>query len=514
VVTYELHIRELGFDPAPCVVADAFMYADGRRIVQFTDMSLQLAGASRASLAELWRRQRAPGAVPAQARRTHGAAAAQPARKHAPAVFDAARILEFSIGRPSRAYGERYAIFDEKRRIARLPGPPYLFLDRITHVAAAPWELRPDGVIEAEYDVPPDAWYFAANRQPAMPFCILLEIALQPCGWLAAYLGSALCSDADLRFRNLGGRATPHADVLPDAGTLRTRVRITDVSEAGGMLIEKFDFEVLGRDGPVYTGDTYFGFFSDAALAQQVGLRGAAARDYTPSQSDAARGLLVSLPAAAGRPWAEIPESLGAGVWPGAVATAAGLAPRGGVALRGAGDAQRAALAAALRDESARSSGARLPARALLMLDGIDLYIPDGGPHGLGYVRGFKTIDPDEWYFKAHFYQDPVCPGSLGCEAFLQLLKAAALERWPRLAATHRFEPITRGVRHEWIYRGQIVPKNRRVVVSAVITSVTDGPSPGLTAQGFVRVDGVYIYELVDFGVRLVPVEHGAARER
>ncbi len=35
-------------------------------------------------------------------------------------------------------------------------------------------------------------WYFAANRQATMPFAVLLEIALQPCGWLAAYLGSAL----------------------------------------------------------------------------------------------------------------------------------------------------------------------------------------------------------------------------------------------------------------------------------------------------------------------------------
>lgn len=580
VVTYELHIRELGFEPAPYAIADAFMYADGRRIVQFTDMSLQLAGASRASLAELWRGRSRTAALAEVQRTAAGAEVPHPVGRRAvcgglgtgdagrpdallqssqpstptntespagvphpdaiqprtgrgtpveskataalsqstanqlTAVFDAASILEFSIGRPSRAYGDRYAIFDEKRRIARLPGPPYLFLDRITHVAAAPWEVRAGGVIEAEYDVPPDAWYFTANRQPAMPFCILLEIALQPCGWLAAYLGSALCSDTDLRFRNLGGRATPHADVLPDAGMLRTRVRITDVSEAGGMLIEKFDFEVLGRDGPVYSGDTYFGFFSDAALAQQVGIRGAAARDFIPQRADAARGLLVPLPAAAGRPWPEIPESLGGGVWPTQIAAAAGLEPRGGVLLRGAGDPQREALAAALRDEHARAGGARLPARALLMLDEIDLYIPDGGPHGLGYVRGFKTIDPNEWYFKAHFYQDPVCPGSLGCEAFLQLLKAAALERWPRLAATHRFEPVTLGRPHEWVYRGQIVPRNRRVEVSAVITEVTDGPSPGLTARGFVRVDGVYIYELMDFGVRLVPDERRTARKR
>ena len=49
-----------------------------------------------------------------------------------------------------------------------------------------------------------------------MPFAVLLEIALQPCGWLAAYLGSALTSDADLSFRNLGGRAVQRRRVTPD----------------------------------------------------------------------------------------------------------------------------------------------------------------------------------------------------------------------------------------------------------------------------------------------------------
>ena len=68
---------------------------------------------------------------------------------------------------------------------------------------------------EVEYDVPPDAWYFAADRQERMPFAVLLEVALQPCGWLAAYMGSALTSDEDLRFRNLGGSAVQLEAVTP-----------------------------------------------------------------------------------------------------------------------------------------------------------------------------------------------------------------------------------------------------------------------------------------------------------
>jgi hypothetical protein len=53
-----------------------------------------------------------------------------------------------------------------------------------------------------------------------MPFAVLLETALQPCGWLAAYVGSALTSEIDLSFRNLGGEAQRQELVRPDAGTL------------------------------------------------------------------------------------------------------------------------------------------------------------------------------------------------------------------------------------------------------------------------------------------------------
>ena len=37
-------------------------------------------------------------------------------------------------------------------------------------------------------------------------------------------------------------------------------------------------------------------------------------------------------------------------------------------------------------------------------------------------MRAEKAIVADQWFFKAHFYQDPVQPGSLGLEALLQAL--------------------------------------------------------------------------------------------
>jgi len=120
-------------------------------------------------------------------------------------------------------------------------------------------------------------------------------------------------------------------------------------------------------------------------------------------------------------------------------------------------------------------------------------------------VRGVKTVDVNEWFFQAHFYEDPVCPGSLGLESFFQLMKFAALDRWGHLADTHRFEMVTDDP-HEWVYRGQIIQKNRRVEVDAVITHVEESPCPALWAEGYLKVDGLFIYQMKNFGLRLVAV--------
>ncbi len=54
----------------------------------------------------------------------------------------------------------------------------------------------------------------------------------------------------------------------------------------------------------------------------------------------------------------------------------------------------------------------RLPEAMLCMLDRITAFEPTGGLKGLGYGRAEKTVKPGEWSFKAHFFQDPVQPGS------------------------------------------------------------------------------------------------------
>jgi 3-hydroxymyristoyl/3-hydroxydecanoyl-(acyl carrier protein) dehydratase len=341
-VTYEVSIKEIGYRPEPYVIVDAIMFADGKPIVEITDMTLRMTGLDRPRLEAIW------------------------AKEHRPALYDTSRILAFAVGKPSEAFGDPYRIFDEGRTIARLPGPPYQFLDRVVEVAGEPWQMVAGARAVAEYDVPADAWYFDADRQEVMPFAVLLEAALQPCGWLAAYVGSALTSEVDLSFRNLGGSAVQLLPVGREIGTLVTEAVLTKVSKSGGMIIQQFDITMTDGRELVYQGETTFGFFSKQALANQVGIRDALLWDETEGDPEA-----FDFPAAAPFPddrWA--------------------------------------------------------------MIDRVEEYHPTGGPHGLGFIKGTKTVDPTEWFFAAHFYQDPVCPGSLGLESFQQLLKVVAWKRW------------------------------------------------------------------------------------
>lgn len=439
-VTYEVVLKELGYRPEPYVLADALMYADGKPIVEITNMSLRYAGVTREGLHQIWAQR----PVPARRGRRGeeevapvAAAAARSAPK--PALYDYDRILAFAIGKPSVAFGPPYEVFDSKRRIARLPGPPYQFLDRITEVRGEPFKMVAGGLAEAQYDVPAEAWYFAENRQGDMPFAVLLEIALQPCGWLAAYAGSALTSELDLSFRNLGGTGTQLVAVHPGTGTLTTRVNLTRVSSSAGMIIQWFDFEVRSAAGLIYQGDTYFGFFPQAALARQEGLQNPKLHQLDPAEQTLSRTLAYP------------------------------------VAPPFAGDPLR-------------------------MVDQITAFLPAGGPHRLGFIRGTKRVQPEEWFFKAHFYQDPVVPGSLGLESFLQLLKFVAVERWGHAEGT-RWTAVALGQRHEWTYRGQIVPSDRWVTVEVVVTAVEE-ETHLLKADGYLSVDGRVIYGLKDFTVR------------
>ena len=368
--------------------------------------------------------------------------------------FDYASLIACAWGRPSDAFGPMYARFDGPGRVPRLPGPPYHFMSRVVATEGPIGEMQVGSKVDVEYDIPEDVWYLAENGSRTMPFCVLLEAALQPCGWLASYIGSALTVDDEVSFRNLDGTGNLLAELFEDSGVLRTHVELTNVSQSSGMIIVSFDVKCRLGDRLVYDMNTVFGFFPPESLSleNQVG------QPTTDEQ----------------RQWLVEPSDFD-------------------VDLTGEPDRYFAG-SLCLGNERLR------------MLDRVTGFWPTGGTEGLGRLRGERGIDADDWYFKAHFFQDPVQPGSLGIEAMLQLLQFYMLETgMAEGIADARFEPITVGRPHTWKYRGQVVPRNELVHVTADITELgSDEAGPFVTANVSLWCDGIRIYSADPLGMRIV----------
>ena len=366
-------------------------------------------------------------------------------------------LLACAWGKPSEAFGPMYARFDGPTTVPRLPGPPYHFMSRITRVEGPIGGFEAGAEVEVEYDIPPDAWYFEDNASATMPFCVLLEAALQPCGWLASYVGSALRPKGEVFFRNLDGTGTLLAELPPNAGTLRTAVKLTRVASSGGMIIESFEVECFLDDVRVYEMDTVFGFFPGSALDAQRGL------PVSPEDQEAFDGPCE-------RPVIDLSQGEAAPFF------------------------------------SAPLGQARMPEPGLLMLDRVTGAWPEGGAHGLGRYRGEKDVSPSEWFFRAHFYQDPVQPGSLGIEALIQLLQVAMLDKGLAEGIEEpRFEPLALEKALTWKYRGQVRTHNQLITSVLDVTEIGhDEAGPWMTARASLWVDGMRIYEANQLGMRIV----------
>jgi len=372
-------------------------------------------------------------------------------------TFDYASLLACAWGKPSAAFGPMYERFDSPTRVARLPGPPYHFMSRVPSIDGEIGALKTGQVVDVEYDIPESVWYFDENGQKTMPFCVLLEAALQPCGWLASYVGSALTTDQELFFRNLDGTGTLKAELTPGCGTLRTRTKITNISQSAGMIIESFDVECYLGDTLVYDLKTVFGFFPNKALQNQKGL----------DTTDAQRALLT--------------------------------------------ETCDQSVDLTLRPERYSSGSCKLARDGLLMIDRVTGIWPEGGEKELGRYRSEKDIDPDAWFFKAHFFQDPVQPGSLGIEAMIQLLQFAMLEQdMDEGFARPQFESLALEHAMTWKYRGQVKPHNNMMQATLDITETGhDARGVYALAKASLWVDGKRIYEASNIGMRIIEAPEG-----
>ena len=435
-VIYELYVREVDDGDKPHLIADVLGWVDGRK--SFLGQRLGLELVPDWPLSTLIR--------PEDMKRHAG----QLAKDADGFVFDYRSLLACAWGKPSEAFGRMYEPFDNHRRVARLPAPPYHFMSRVTRLEGGVGSFEAGMRIEVEYDVPPDAWYFEENGNRTMPFAVLLEAALQPCGWTASALGSALTVDGDLMFRNLDGTGNVLKEIGPDSGVLRTLVEATRISSASGMIIEGFRVECFVRSEKVFDMDTVFGFFPASAFEDQAGLPVSASE----------------------REWLERPSDR-------------------------------------VFEVKDYDMPARLANRRLRMIDRVSGYFPSGGEACLGVLRGERDVCASDWFFKAHFFQDPVQPGSLGLEGMLQALQLLMLERgMAKGLKAPRFQAIATGIPLTWKYRGQITPECSRVTTVVELREVgVDEAGPYAIARASLWVDKKRIYSADNLGMRILSEE-------
>ncbi|GIF63896.1 type I polyketide synthase [Asanoa ishikariensis] len=440
-LTYEVFVSEVSAGPYPTVVADVLVTVDGVKALHVNDCAVRLVPDWPL---EHWRQLGPPTvartAEPVPLHRLGGLAGhrdAGPVAEVAGLSLGYASLLACAWGKPTDGLGPMAEAFLGARRGPRLPGPPYHFMSRIAAVDGPYQGMAVGSAVTAEYDVPDEVWYFAENAAPTMPAAVLMEVALQPCGWLGCYVGSPTQIDAELLFRNLDGDLRVLREVRPGTRRIRTRAELTDVSRAAGMIIESFRIECHADGEPLLRGTAVFGYFLTTAFAEQPGL--------PPSRAELER------------------------------------------------------LTEPCENAPALSGQA---GSMLMMLDRITGYWPEGGAAGLGRVRAEKDVDPDEWFFKAHFFQDPVMPGSLGVEAACQLLQWYVAERGIGADLPGaRFEPVAVDEPLTWTYRGQVVPTDRLVTVELEILEIRDRT---VFATAWLWIDGRRIYRIARLGARMV----------
>ncbi|SDF78987.1 PfaB family protein [Mucilaginibacter pineti] len=446
-VTYELFIAGITLDPVPTMHAHVLTTVDGTKAFLCENLGLQLIPdwPINTLLAEL------------------GLSDANlPSADYKGFKLDHLSLLNCALGNPSDAFGEDFNHYTGLIRSPRLPRPPYHFMTRIVSLHALPGGYKDKPSVTAEYDISQSVWYFNENGRATMPYAVLMEVALQPCGWLSTFTCQYDIKGKDLLFRNLDGEAIQHREITPADKTILTHTELSGVSIMGEIIIVKFEVTSTSFGEPVFTMKTVFGFFDPESMKTQKGLPQSAQEQENYHAAANYETSLHSFPA-----------------------------------------------------KFFLNSSARLPASKLLMIDRLVRFDPIGGQYGKGYIRAQKDVNKNEWFFKAHFFQDPVQPGSLGIEAILQVMQAYLLDQGLHLGITDPvFEPVLIKETTEWHYRGQVTPENELISADFDVESVIKEENYViLTGYGRLWVDGLKIYSAPRIGMKVYAASTPVSRK-
>lgn len=182
------------------------------------------------------------------------------------------QLREFGVGSIEKCFGPDFAILDQ-RKSPRIPNGDLLMMDRIVSINGNRGSLKPPASIVSEFDVPDNTWFLEENEYSGIPFSLLMEIALQPCGILSAYLGTSLELPAENnQFRNLDGELFFRSYPELPGRTVTNHVALLDSFSSGGMHIQKYAFKLAVEETVFLEGESSFGYFSQATMEKQTGL--------------------------------------------------------------------------------------------------------------------------------------------------------------------------------------------------------------------------------------------------
>jgi len=387
------------------------------------------------------------------------------------APFTPWHMFEFATGNISKCFGPDFDVY--KGRIPpRTPCGDLQVVTQVVEVQGTRLDLKKTSSCIAEYCVPSDAWYFTKNSvNNWMPYSLIMEIALQPNGFISGYMGTTLkYPEKDLFFRNLDGSGDLIKQVDLRNKTIVNKSVLLSTTMAGGMIVQSFTFELYVKDENsaaqaleshdlFYKGTAVFGYFGGDALTNQLGI-------------DNGRTTY---------PWFEDNKT-----------------PKSDIDVIDLSDQNLALYKAPSNKPHYKLAGGQMN-----FIDTVSI-VEGGGKAGVAYVHGERTIDATDWFFRYHFHQDPVMPGSLGVEAIIELMQTYALKNDLGKEFTNpRFIAPTTLVK--WKYRGQITPLNKQMSLDVHITDIirTEG-EVRLVGDANLSKDGLRIYEVKDIVLSII----------
>ncbi|NQY50001.1 MAG: 3-hydroxyacyl-[acyl-carrier-protein] dehydratase FabA [Colwellia sp.] len=387
------------------------------------------------------------------------------------APFTPWHMFEFATGNISKCFGPDFDVY--KGRIPpRTPCGDLQVVTQVVEVQGTRLDLKKPSSCIAEYYVPEDAWYFTKNSVDNwMPYSLIMEIALQPNGFISGYMGTTLVyPEKDLFFRNLDGSGDLLKQVDLRGKTIVNKSVLVSTTMAGGMIIQSFTFELYVKDDNqaaqaldshdlFYKGTAVFGYFGADALTNQLGID---------------NGKVTY-------PWFVDNNT-----------------PKSDIEVIDLSDTGLALYKAPVSKPHYKLAGGQMN-----FIDTVSI-VEGGGKAGVAYVHGERTIDATDWFFRYHFHQDPVMPGSLGVEAIIELMQTYALKNDLGKGFTNpRF--IAPATLVKWKYRGQITPLNKQMSLDVHITDIvkSDG-EVRLVGDANLSKDGLRIYEVKDIVLSII----------